>query len=60
MNQVLVSNVQPQINDVMSKATAYLTQAKQDMAQIKDIAGTASKKLGDMANSFLKDLQGGY
>jgi ADP-ribosylation factor GTPase-activating protein 2/3 len=35
-------------------------QAKQDMAQIKNIAGTASKKLGDMASSFIKDLQGGY
>mmetsp|Transcript_3828 Transcript_3828/g.11056 ORF Transcript_3828/g.11056 Transcript_3828/m.11056 type:complete len:475 (+) Transcript_3828:191-1615(+) len=43
--------------ELMSKLSV---QAKQDMTQIKNMAGTASRKLGDMASSFLKDLQGGY
>jgi hypothetical protein len=30
------------------------------MAQLKNIAGSASRKVGEMASSFLKDLQGGY
>jgi hypothetical protein len=32
-------------------------QARQDVQQLKSIAGTASKKLGDMASSFMRDLQ---
>lgn len=43
--------------ELMSKLSV---QARQDMAQIKDIAGSASRKFGDMASNFLKDLQGGY
>lgn len=38
----------------------YVAQARQDVQQLKSIAGTASKKLGDMASSFMRDLQGGY
>lgn len=37
-----------------------VAQARQDVEQLKNIAGTASKKLGDMASSFMRDLQGGY
>ena len=36
-----------------------LPQARQDVQQLKSIAGTASRKLGDMASSFMRDLQGG-
>jgi len=32
-------------------------QARQDVQQLKSIAGTASKKIGDMASSFMRDLQ---
>jgi hypothetical protein len=37
-----------------------LPQARQDFAQVKDIAGAATRKLGNMAQNFIKDLQGGY
>ncbi|KAK9828959.1 hypothetical protein WJX72_003048 [[Myrmecia] bisecta] len=35
-------------------------QAKQDMQQVKQLASTASRKLTNMAQNFMKDLQGGY
>jgi hypothetical protein len=35
-------------------------QARQDFAQVKDIAGQATRRFGAMAQSFIKDLQGGY
>ena len=35
-------------------------QARQDFAQVKDIAGAATRRFGAMAQSFIKDLQGGY
>ena len=36
------------------------TQARQDLAQVKNLAGAASRKFGSMAQTFIKDLQGGY
>lgn len=37
-----------------------LKQARQDFAQVKEVAGAATRKLGSMAQNFMKDLQGGY
>ncbi|KAK9839315.1 hypothetical protein WJX81_007499 [Elliptochloris bilobata] len=44
-------------NDLMNKLTF---QARQDLAQVKSLAGAASRKLTTMAQTFMKDLQGGY
>ncbi|CAK0782048.1 hypothetical protein CVIRNUC_005538 [Coccomyxa viridis] len=35
-------------------------QAKQDFNQVKDIAGQAGRKFSNLAQNFIKDLQGGY
>lgn len=35
-------------------------QARQDAAQLKSMATTAGRKLGNLASNFMKDLQGGY
>ena len=35
-------------------------QARQDVQQLKQYASGASKKLTNMAQNFMKDLQGGY
>lgn len=35
-------------------------QARQDAAQLKTMATTAGRKLGNLASNFMKDLQGGY
>ncbi|KAK9831820.1 hypothetical protein WJX74_010695 [Apatococcus lobatus] len=43
--------------ELMSKLSV---QAREDMAQLKTFAGTAGRKLSSMAQSFMKDLQGGY
>ena len=34
--------------------------AKQDVAQLKNIASQAGSKLSRMAQTFMRDLQGGY
>jgi len=39
---------------------ARRAQARQDLAQVKSIAGAASRKLTSMAQTFMTDLQGGY
>ncbi|KAK9915439.1 hypothetical protein WJX75_009230 [Coccomyxa subellipsoidea] len=44
-------------NELMSKLSF---QARQDFAQVKEVAGAATRKLGSMAQNFMKDLQGGY
>ncbi|KAK9866893.1 hypothetical protein WJX84_006115 [Apatococcus fuscideae] len=43
--------------ELMSKLSV---QAREDMAQMKALAGSAGRKLSSMAQSFMKDLQGGY
>lgn len=35
-------------------------QARQDFNQVKDIAGQAGRKFSNLAQNFIKDLQGGY
>ncbi len=35
-------------------------QARQDFKQVKDIAGQAGRKFSNLAQNFIKDLQGGY
>ena len=35
-------------------------QARQDLAQMSNMAGQAGRKLSNMAQSFIKDLQGSY
>ena len=37
-----------------------LVQARQDFNQVKDIAGQAGRKFSNLAQNFIKDLQGGY
>ncbi|KAK9812503.1 hypothetical protein WJX73_004635 [Symbiochloris irregularis] len=44
-------------SEIMSRLSV---QAKQDLAQMKNMAGSASRKLSTMAQSLMKDLQGGY
>ena len=43
-----------------SSRLAYYMQAKQDFNQVKDIAGQAGRKFSNLAQNFIKDLQGGY
>ncbi|BDA43782.1 probable ADP-ribosylation factor GTPase-activating protein [Coccomyxa sp. Obi] len=44
-------------NELMSKLSF---QARQDFVQMKEAAGAATRKLGSLAQNFMKDLQGGY
>lgn len=34
--------------------------AKQDMAQLKNMASAAGSRLSSLAQGFMRDLQGGY
>ena len=43
-----------------SSCLASYMQAKQDFNQVKDIAGQAGRKFSNLAQNFIKDLQGGY
>ncbi len=52
-----VPGLQPRPPD---SVRARRAQARQDLAQVKSIAGAASRKLTSMAQTFMKDLQGGY
>jgi len=45
--------------DVRFKVSLCL-QARQDFNQVKDIAGQAGRKFSNLAQNFIKDLQGGY
>jgi len=38
----------------------WYLQARQDLAQMGTLAGNAGRKLSNMAQSFMKDLQGSY
>lgn len=51
------SNMDMTAADLVSKISIT---AKQDLGQLKDMAGQASAKLSQMAQSFMRDLQGGY
>ncbi len=48
----------PQSNPVDWDTVA--AQARQDFVQMKEAAGAATRKLGNIAQNFMKDLQGGY
>lgn len=47
-------------NDASDLVNRLSFTARQDLQNLKQIAGQASKKFTSMAQSFVRDLQGGY
>ena len=47
-------------SSVSTETIGSALQARQDFNQVKDIAGQAGRKFSNLAQNFIKDLQGGY